>query len=109
MHAQSTRTAIPMSSATSNPSKLLSNAGCCTQKQAAQRSETSNDGSSSMACGSYVLVPFEQCWEVLQAVWRVLGIVCFGETVARVAFSCGIGVLRPITMNRSGFAGGSNS
>jgi transcription antitermination factor NusG len=32
----------------------------------------------------YVLVPFEQCWEILQTVWRVLGIVCFGEDVARV-------------------------
>jgi transcription antitermination factor NusG len=32
----------------------------------------------------YVLVPFEQCWNVLHDVWRVLGIVCFGEEVARV-------------------------
>jgi transcription antitermination factor NusG len=33
----------------------------------------------------YVLVRLEQCWEVLQEVWRVLGIVCFGETVAKVS------------------------
>lgn len=32
----------------------------------------------------YVLVRLEQCWEILQEVWRVLGIVCFGETVAKV-------------------------
>jgi transcriptional antiterminator RfaH len=32
----------------------------------------------------YILVPFDVCWEVLRDVWRVLGIVCFGEEVARV-------------------------
>lgn len=32
----------------------------------------------------YVLIPFEQCWNVLHDVWRVLGLVCFGEEVARV-------------------------
>lgn len=32
----------------------------------------------------YVMVPFELCWEILRDVWRVMGIVCFGEDVARV-------------------------
>jgi transcription antitermination factor NusG len=32
----------------------------------------------------YVMVPLEQCWEILRDVWRVMGIVCFGEDVARV-------------------------
>ena len=32
----------------------------------------------------YVMVPLELAWEILRDVWRVLGIVCFGETVARV-------------------------
>jgi len=32
----------------------------------------------------YVMVPLEQCWDILRDVWRVMGIVCFGETVARV-------------------------
>ena len=32
----------------------------------------------------YVLIPFEQCWNVVRDVWRVLGIICFGEEVARV-------------------------
>ena len=32
----------------------------------------------------YILIPFEQCWQVLHDVWRVLGVVCFGDDVARV-------------------------
>lgn len=32
----------------------------------------------------YILIPFEQCWNVLHDVWRVLGVVCFGEGVACV-------------------------
>lgn len=32
----------------------------------------------------YIMVPLEQCWEILRDVWRVMGIVCFGEEVARV-------------------------
>jgi transcription antitermination factor NusG len=32
----------------------------------------------------YLFVPFEQAWDVLHDVWRVLGIVCFSEQVARV-------------------------
>ena len=32
----------------------------------------------------YVFVAFENCYEVAREVWRVLGIVCFGEEVARV-------------------------
>jgi transcription antitermination factor NusG len=32
----------------------------------------------------YVMVPFEQCWEVVRDVWQIIGIVCFGGHVARV-------------------------
>lgn len=32
----------------------------------------------------YIMVPFGQCWDVLHDVWRVLGIVCFGDEVAKV-------------------------
>ena len=32
----------------------------------------------------YIMVEIGQCWDVLRDVWRVLGIVCFGEEVARV-------------------------
>jgi transcription antitermination factor NusG len=32
----------------------------------------------------YVMIPIELCWEIMRDVWRVLGIVCFGENVARV-------------------------
>jgi transcription antitermination factor NusG len=32
----------------------------------------------------YVMIPFELCWEILRDAWRVLGVVCFGEQVARV-------------------------
>ena len=32
----------------------------------------------------YVMVPFEKCWEILHQVWRVVGLVCFGEQIARV-------------------------
>ena len=32
----------------------------------------------------YVLIPFDQCWEVLRRVWRLIGVVTFGEEVARV-------------------------
>ena len=32
----------------------------------------------------YVMVPWELCWDIVRDVWRVLGIVVFGEEVARV-------------------------
>ena len=32
----------------------------------------------------YIMIPFGECWDVLRNVWRVLGIVCFGEEIARV-------------------------
>jgi len=32
----------------------------------------------------YIMVPIGSCWDVLHDVWRVLGIVCFGDEVARV-------------------------
>lgn len=32
----------------------------------------------------YIMAPLEECWEILRDVWRVMGIVCFGENVARV-------------------------
>jgi transcription antitermination factor NusG len=32
----------------------------------------------------YIMVPLEECWEILRDVWRVMGIVCFGEDVACV-------------------------
>jgi transcription antitermination factor NusG len=32
----------------------------------------------------YIMVRIEQCWEILRDVWRVMGIVCFGEKIACV-------------------------
>ena len=32
----------------------------------------------------YVFVPFEQCWNILRDIWRIVGIVAFGDQVARV-------------------------
>jgi len=32
----------------------------------------------------YIMVPFEQCWNILSDVWRIVSIVCFGEAIARV-------------------------
>ncbi len=32
----------------------------------------------------YVFVPHDQCWRILNDAWRLMGIVCFGESVARV-------------------------
>lgn len=32
----------------------------------------------------YIFIPFEQCWQVLHDVWRIVSVVCFGEDVARV-------------------------
>ena len=33
----------------------------------------------------YVMVPLELCWEILRDIWRVMGIVCFGDVVAKVS------------------------
>jgi transcription antitermination factor NusG len=32
----------------------------------------------------YIMVPFDQAWDIAHNVWRVMGLVCFGERIARV-------------------------
>ena len=32
----------------------------------------------------YIMVPIDRCWDIARDAWRVMGIVCFGEQIARV-------------------------
>jgi hypothetical protein len=35
----------------------------------------------------YIVAPVNECWDVLQACTRLIGVICFGHEVARVAES----------------------